>query len=346
MLLWLGIWWSGRRGLRQARGPALQTMSDPAGTGSDLPVTPAPPQPDSMAIRREPSIPPFGALRISQDVPIVAGKGLDIPVLSSIPERIEPVQLFPLGSRDAMPEIPLSEMADAGDDLAGSGDALREGPEIPGTSAERDSGSTDRSVTSSNPVSESNGTASDAPPAVPETHLISGRFSRREPRSLPRTDTSGRFARVKADSPRPVQLQKIVSVRVLALAEEGWAGEDVAAALAGSDLVHGRYGVFHRLHEDGRTIFHVASLIEPGSFDPACMSGQTFPGLSIFAVLPGPMRPVEALEEMLGGARQIAMDLAGTVQDEHGEPLTPLKAGQLREQMREFQSRLQEAAAQ
>ncbi|MBS0400338.1 MAG: hypothetical protein JSR95_16870, partial [Proteobacteria bacterium] len=52
------------------------------------------------------------------------------------------------------------------------------------------------------------------------------------------------------------------------------------------------------------------------------------------------------LEEMLGGARQIAMDLAGTVQDEHGEPLTPLKAGQLREEMRDFQSRLQEAAAQ
>lgn len=344
LLLLLGIWWSGRRGPSQARGPALRAGGErPAGVGGESQVMPAQPQPDPLPIRRELPIPPFGNLKVSPGTPAADGTGLDIPVLSSIPDSIDPIQLLPLGVGGTVPEIPLVNAVDARQE---GRDGLIERPEIAPEPAAPPSIPVDPPPPSPIPAGVSPGTVTDAQSAVPETHLISGRFSRREPRTVPRTDTSGRFAKVKPDVPKPVQLQKIISVRVLALADEGWAGEDVAAALAGSDLVHGRYGVFHRLHRDGRTVFHVASLIEPGNFDPARMPEQTFPGLSVFAILPGPMLPLDTLEEMLGGARQIAIDLAGTVQDEQGQPLTPLRAGQLRDEMRDFQARLQQASAQ
>lgn len=267
-------------------------------------------------------------------MPAGAGAGLELPVLSSTPEPVDPVQLAPLESQGAVPAAPL---ADVGGTSRRIQDVLDLEPAVPPEVTAPQSMAAHGAVQPD--------TATDHRSAVPETHLISGRFSRRELRGAPRTDTSGRFSRVKPDVHKAVELQRIVSVRVLSLAEEGWPGDDVAAALAGSDLVHGRYGVFHRLHQDGRTIFHVASLKEPGSFDPAIMSGQNFHGLSIFAILPGPMPPLETLETMLGGASQIAVDLAGTVQDEKGQPLTPAKADQLRDDVRNFQARLREAAS-
>ena len=156
-----------------------------------------------------------------------------------------------------------------------------------------------------------------------------------------RTDTSGRFVRVKPESPKPIELQKIITLRVLCMTEGGWPGEDVAAALVGSDLVHGRYGVFHRLHADGRTVFYVASLVEPGSFDPAQMPEQRFPGLSIFAVLPGPMEPVATMDLLYATARQLATDLAGMMQD---GKVPAIEAALVKDLGTFFQQELPEAA--
>jgi cell division protein ZipA len=170
------------------------------------------------------------------------------------------------------------------------------------------------------------------------------------PEPRPRTDTSGRFSRVKTpesrpEPARPVERQKIIAVRICAVADTPWDGTDLATALTGSDLVHGRYGVFHRLHTDGRSIFCVASLVEPGSFDPASMPEQRFPGISIFAVLPGPVEPLQTFEQLMATARQLAQDLSGMMQDEKGGPLSPQRAGSLREEVVRFQQLLQAEAA-
>ncbi len=46
------------------------------------------------------------------------------------------------------------------------------------------------------------------------------------------------------------------------------------AALELHGLAFGRYQVFHRKHSDGRSLFCVASLIEPGTFDLARDAGR------------------------------------------------------------------------
>jgi len=408
LLLLLGIWWSGRRGSAQARGPALRPEPDLA-SGAYFESEPpaAPVHLNTMPTQREPSISPYEPLRVSSEDTAGEDGGLDIPVLSQAVEKIELVRLERLEhsehsehlghpellertapGRSAQPQrlsehVEYSEPALSQPELAPPRDADASATQFLGLE-DTDEAVIDTDTThelrvensasittpaaalgsreawhgveraasdpSGSAVSVSAPAFSESAPAqtraaVSEAHLASGRFARREPRAAQRTDTSGRFARVKTDPPKPIELQKIVTVRVVALAEEGWAGEDVAAALVGSDFVHGRYGVFHRLHPDGRTLFYVASLVEPGSFDPALMPEQTFPGLSIFAVLPGPLSPLDTLEELLGSARQLAIDLAGTIQDEQGGPLTPHKAGLLREELRTFQRRLQEASA-
>jgi cell division protein ZipA len=132
--------------------------------------------------------------------------------------------------------------------------------------------------------------------------------------------------------------QKIVSLRICALGDAHWSGTKLAEALEMQGLAFGRYRVFHRNHVDGRSLFCVASLIEPGTFDPEAMAGQEFRGVTAFAVLPGPLEPVQTVEAMIATARRLAESLTGMVQDAKGMPLSPQRAAALREEVAHFQA--------
>jgi cell division protein ZipA len=108
-------------------------------------------------------------------------------------------------------------------------------------------------------------------------------------------------------------------------------------------LAYGRYQVFHRKHVDGRSLFCVASMVEPGTFDVARMASEEFRGVTLFAVLPGPVEPLLTVDELLGAARGLAHELAGMVQDSKGMPLSPQRAGALRDDVARFQASLHRA---
>ena len=63
--------------------------------------------------------------------------------------------------------------------------------------------------------------------------------------------------------------QKILALRVTASAPKRFDGAQLLAALNAEGLEHGRYEIFHRLHDDGRPIYSVASLREPGTSSSA-----------------------------------------------------------------------------
>jgi cell division protein ZipA len=134
--------------------------------------------------------------------------------------------------------------------------------------------------------------------------------------------------------------QKIVTVRVCAAGEARWSGATLLSALELHGLAYGRYQVFHRRHVDGRTLFCVASLIEPGTFDVTRMSSEEFRGITLFAVLPGPVEPLLTIDELLSAARGLAQELAGMVQDSKGMPLSPQRAAALRDDVARFQASL------
>ena len=112
------------------------------------------------------------------------------------------------------------------------------------------------------------------------------------------------------------------------------------AALESLGLAYGRYQVYHRKQSDGRSIFCVASLVEPGTFDAATMAAEEFRGVTFFAVLPGPLDPLSTLDALLATARDLARALTGTMQDAKGIPFSPQRAAVLREDVARFQALL------
>jgi cell division protein ZipA len=79
--------------------------------------------------------------------------------------------------------------------------------------------------------------------------------------------------------------------------------------------------VYHRL-VDGQPVFSVASLLKPGILDPAQSRGFATPGLAVFMVLPGPVPPLEAFQDMLRTAQSLAGALNAEVYDNRKKPLT------------------------
>jgi cell division protein ZipA len=168
--------------------------------------------------------------------------------------------------------------------------------------------------------------------AAPQAALVPGRV----PTLQPESNSSA----APAQAPNASEQQKIVTVRVCAPGEARWSGATLLSALELHGLAYGRYQVFHRRHVDGRSLFCVASMIEPGTFDVVRMSTEEFRGITLFAVLPGPVEPLLTVDELLGAARGLAQELSGMVQDNKGLPLSPQRAAAMRDDVARFQASL------
>ena len=162
-----------------------------------------------------------------------------------------------------------------------------------------------------------------------------------EPQNAPATETAD------ADAPRPElpaaaapvvewppdEERRIVALRLVATQPERFGGRSLRQALAAEGFVLGRFDIFHKTDETQRAVLSAASLTRPGTFDAETMDSQHFGGLSLFAVLPGPMSPPQAFEELVSTARNLNDRLCGVLQDEGGTPLTPARIATLRERL-------------
>lgn len=131
----------------------------------------------------------------------------------------------------------------------------------------------------------------------------------------------------------PDEERRIVALRLVAQQPERFAGRSLRQALAAEGFVLGRFAIFHKADETQRAILSAASLTRPGTFDPQTMDSQHFGGLSLFAVLPGPLSPPQVFEELVTTARNLNERLCGVLQDEGGTPLTPTRIASLREHL-------------
>jgi cell division protein ZipA len=127
--------------------------------------------------------------------------------------------------------------------------------------------------------------------------------------------------------------QRIVAIRVTAPSPSRFEGSLLQEAIAAEGFEFGRYQVFHRLDKTGQPVISLASLREPGTFDPATMAGAAYAGVALFSVLPGPLPARQAFEELLVVGRSLAGRLGGNLQDERGTPLSLQRVAQLREEM-------------
>jgi cell division protein ZipA len=135
--------------------------------------------------------------------------------------------------------------------------------------------------------------------------------------------------------PRRSERRKIMALRIAAGAQR-LPGDQLLAAMEAEGLQHGKYDVFHRINTDGATLFSVASMVEPGTFDPLRMAGESFPGITLFTQLPGAVESMLAFNEMVQTSRRLQEQLGGTLQDERGVPLTIHRLERLRQDIRDF----------
>ena len=131
----------------------------------------------------------------------------------------------------------------------------------------------------------------------------------------------------------PDELRRVVALRLVAPQPERFAGRSLRQALAAEGFVLGQFDIFHKPDDERRAILSAASLTRPGTFDAETMDSQHYGGLSLFTVLPGPMPPPEAFEELVTAARNLNDRLCGVLQDEGGTPLTPARIASLRERL-------------
>ncbi len=111
-------------------------------------------------------------------------------------------------------------------------------------------------------------------------------------------------------------------------------------ALDDAGLTYGQMDIFHHELEDGREAFSAANMVEPGTFDPTTLvEGISTPGVTLFAVLPGPLSASDTLDRMLACARKLADSLDAEVLDEGRGAMSKQTENALRERVVAFDAR-------
>jgi cell division protein ZipA len=129
--------------------------------------------------------------------------------------------------------------------------------------------------------------------------------------------------------------RKIVALRLVSQPAARFPGRAVRQALTAEGFVLGKFDIFHKAGPDDRAVLSAASLTKPGTFAMNTIDGQRFGGISLFAVLPGPLPAQETFDELLHTARALNDRLQGALQDERGEPLTPMRSASIRQSLSE-----------
>jgi len=206
--------------------------------------------------------------------------------------------------------------------------------ETPGTSSAR----------SGAPLAASASLESDAPlvQGVSSEHGLGGLSQRFE--AFGERLASNRRRRVAEPAPEieeraaPPVPSKIVTLHVVASAGEILPPEDLRALLERRGYHHGDMNIYHSMHH-GETVFSIARMVKPGTFDPDDLASFETPGIALILQLPGPVAADRAFEVMLDEAFEIAGELGGSVLDGNRSTLGRQTEQHLRESIHEYMHR-------
>lgn len=105
----------------------------------------------------------------------------------------------------------------------------------------------------------------------------------------------------------------------------------------------GVFDFFHPRQPQGKPVFSIGQLREPGTFDLDNIGRLTTPGLVLYMRLPGAAAPLEAVDLLIQTARELAQKLGGTVCDERRERMTGQAYIKLRSDAAALEKQLEQA---
>ncbi len=114
-------------------------------------------------------------------------------------------------------------------------------------------------------------------------------------------------------------------------------GMQLLSAMEMAGLHHGEMGIFHYTElESNQTLFSVANVLEPGSFDMSTMGDIETPGLAMFMRLPAPIDGEKALLTFVRQAKRLKEQLSGHLTDGQRRELTRETLDDLKNTARRF----------
>jgi len=138
--------------------------------------------------------------------------------------------------------------------------------------------------------------------------------------------------------PERAEPQKVVLLHVVAPEGQVIDGELLLRVFEHRRYHFGEKNIFHSLH-NGQTVFSVAKMVEPGSFDVDDICSFETPGLVLIMQLPGPVAGDVAFEVLISEAHELADALGCRVLDSKRSTLSRQTTQHLRENVRNYMHR-------
>ncbi len=131
---------------------------------------------------------------------------------------------------------------------------------------------------------------------------------------------------------------KIVTIHVVATEGQLLNGAQLLDQFEQRGYHYGDMNIFHSMHE-GKTVFSIAKIVVPGSFDIDDVDSFQTPGISLILQLPGPVPADVAFEVLLSEAHDMAHALDAHVLDADRSTLSKQTIQHMREGIYEFMHR-------
>ena len=125
------------------------------------------------------------------------------------------------------------------------------------------------------------------------------------------------------DEPPPrFSVPDIIQFSVVAKAEEGFNGVDLASAFQLAGLEYGSLKIYERLDPNRLVDFGVASMVAPGTFPEDNLESFFCPGI-VFFMQPSQLEDAAAVfEDYMETVQLVAAELDGEICDHQRQPLT------------------------
>lgn len=131
---------------------------------------------------------------------------------------------------------------------------------------------------------------------------------------------------------------KIVTLHVVAQQDQVFPGAALYDQFEQRGYHYGEMNIFHSMHQ-GKTVFSIAKIVEPGYFDIDNIDSFQTPGISLILQLPGPVAADVAFEVLISEAWDLAQGLGGIVLDADHSTLSNQAVQHLREGIYEYMHR-------
>jgi len=135
-------------------------------------------------------------------------------------------------------------------------------------------------------------------------------------------------------------VQELIVLNVLAPTGTSYYGRSLVEAMQSQSLKYGDMNIFHRVDQKTKTkLFSVANALEPGTFDLSDLDDFQSSGVTFFMQLPAPNDPSIIFDLMLNTARNLVLELGGSLKDEQMSVLTGQTVEHMRQRIADFSRR-------